>query len=70
MTFSDLKELIKMERFIAKYCPSISNAKHKLRGVDGNKKPITFNELEKKQIKKAIAKFAEQIRKVIVLLVI
>jgi hypothetical protein len=60
MTFSDLKELIKMERFIAKYCPSISNAKHKLRGVDGNKKPI----------KKAIAKFAEQIRKVIVLLVI
>ena len=36
---------------------------HKLDGIDGNKKPITFNEQEKAQLKGALVDLADRIRR-------
>lgn len=55
------KEFLRLERFIHAYCPTISNVKHKLRGIDGNKKPIDFSEEEKALIEKALRKFSKEI---------
>lgn len=57
------KKFIKLEPFIKEYCPDVTNIKHKLRGVDGNKKPIDFSETEKAEINKGLKKFAKDIIK-------
>lgn len=69
MTLSELKEFIKMERFFEKYCPSVKNVKHKLRGIDGNNNLISFTDAEKKLINKALQKFAKQIVKEFILFI-
>lgn len=61
MKFENLKQLVKVEKLLLKYCPDVTNVKHKLRGVDGNKKPITFTEQDKKAIAAGLAKFGKQI---------
>ncbi len=43
-------DIIKAAKFFPKYCPEIKNWKHKLRGVDGNKKEIEFNDKDKELI--------------------
>lgn len=48
------KEYLRIERFLSSYCPGIKNVKHKLRGIDGNKKPIDFTETEMVEIDKAL----------------
>lgn len=55
------KEFLRLERFIHAYCPTITNVKHKLRGIDGNKKPIEFSDAEKKLIEKALKTFSKEI---------
>lgn len=52
-----------MEPFIKEYCPKVTNIKHKLRGMDGNKKPTDFSEKEKSEISKGLQKFAKDILK-------
>lgn len=47
-------QYIKAAKFFPKYCPSVRNWKHKLRGVDGNGKEISFNDAEKKLIKEGL----------------
>ncbi len=49
-----LFDYIKASKFFPKYCPLIKNWKHKLRGLDGNKKKIEFSATENKQIKQAL----------------
>lgn len=55
-------EIIKAAKFFPKYAPGIKNWKHKLRGVDGNKKPIEFSAEEKKQIKQGVRSFLSDIK--------
>lgn len=57
------KKFIKAEPFLKEYCPSVKNVKHKLRGVDGNKKPIDFSDNEKAEINKGLKRFSKDILK-------
>jgi len=50
------KKAIVAKFFFEVYAPGIKNFKHKLRGVDGNKKPIDFNDAEKSQIRAGLKK--------------
>lgn len=54
MISTEIRKYVRLEPFIKKYCPHISNIKHKLRGVDGNKKAIDFSEQETKDILKEL----------------
>lgn len=48
-----MKEILKYlsaKHFFADYAKSVSNFTHKMRGTDGNKKPIDFSEEDKKEI--------------------
>lgn len=47
-------ENINAGKFFSKYLPHIKNIKHKMRGTNGNGKPIDFSDDEKKQIAKAL----------------
>ena len=58
-----LKKFLKMEAFLKEYCPGVLNIKHKLRGIDGNKKPIAFTDADKIVIRKGLQKFAKDILK-------
>jgi hypothetical protein len=49
-------KVVKAYNFFETYCPKISNFQHKLRGFDGNKKPIDFTDEDKKIMKEAAAK--------------
>lgn len=40
--------------FFLTYCPSVSNYSHKLRGKDGNNKPIDFSVADKTKIRAAL----------------
>ncbi len=43
----DFFKLIPARQFFKKYCPEVKNYNHKIRGIDGNKKPIDFSENDK-----------------------
>lgn len=51
-------------QFFTRYCPDIKNYYHKMRGFDGNKKPIDFTDQEKQQIKYAAAKLGSDLLKI------
>lgn len=57
-----LFDFIKAANFFPNYAPQVRNWKHKLRGVDGNKKPITFSEDDRKQIKQGAKKLLSDIK--------
>lgn len=45
--------------FFPKYAPQVRNWKHKSRGADGNKKPITFSDEDLASIKIGIEKMSK-----------
>lgn len=47
-------ELVKASKFFERYATGVSNYKHKLRGIDGNGKPIEFSKDDKKVIVKGL----------------
>lgn len=47
------------KHFFPKYAPQVRNWKHKSRGIDGNKKPITFSDEDLASIKIGIEKMAK-----------
>jgi hypothetical protein len=63
MTKDEFFKLVPARQFFTKYCP-IPNYYHKLRGFDGNKKPIDFTEDEKQKMKKAAAKLGQHLQDV------
>lgn len=40
--------------FFQDYAPTVKQYKHKMRGIDGNKKPIEFSEADKAAIQKGL----------------
>lgn len=56
MTKDQFFKIVKAYNFFETYCPGVKNFTHKLRGVDGNKKPIDFTDEDKEMMKKAAAK--------------
>jgi hypothetical protein len=57
-----MKEILKYisaKNFFEDYCKLVKNYKHKMRGKDGNGKPIDFTEEDKKAILISIKKMAE-----------
>lgn len=65
LPFVETKEILshlKAAKFFAQYLPHIKNVKHKMRGTDGNGKAIDFSDAEKKEIIKAVQKFAKDIK--------
>lgn len=66
LAFVKTKEILShlnAAKFFAAYLPHIKNYKHKMREIDGNKKPIDFSDEEKKQIIDAVKKFAKDVSK-------
>lgn len=62
LPFVETKEILKRLNatlFFKEYLPHIKNVKHKMRGTDGNGKPIDFTDEEKKQIAEAVQKQAK-----------
>lgn len=56
-------EVIRSIKFFNKYCPGVTNWKHKKRGTDGNKRPISFSPEEKEMIKAAAAQLGKELQK-------
>lgn len=64
--FFTMKEILKYiaaKHFFADYAKDVKNFTHKMRGVDGNGKPIEFSEEDKKEIKAAIKQMVADITK-------
>ena len=61
MTKEEFFKIVPARQFFTKYCTGITNYYHKLRGFDGNKKPIDFTDYEKDQIKNSIEKLSKDI---------
>lgn len=55
-------EIIKASKFFPQYVPEVKNWKHKIRGIDGNNKPIQFSDAEKEKIKKGINNLFEKLK--------
>ncbi len=58
-----LFKFITAKFFFQTYAPGVTNVKHKLRGVDGNKKPIDFTEKEKREIEKGVDRLCRDLKK-------
>lgn len=61
-----MKEILKYlsaKYFFTDYAKSVKNFTHKMRGVDGNGKPIEFTEEDKKQIKAGIKQLSSDLQK-------
>ncbi len=58
----DILSHLNAAKFFAEYLTHIKNIKHKMRGTDGNGKSIDFSDAEKKEIIKAVQKFAKDIK--------
>lgn len=61
-----MKEILKhisAKHFFADYAKEVKNFTHKMRGVDGNGKPIEFSTEDKKEIKNGIKQMAADISK-------
>jgi hypothetical protein len=56
-------DFIKAARFFPKYAPQVKNYKHKLRGTDGNNKPIEFTAQDRKSIRSGIKSLIRDIPK-------
>ena len=59
-----MKEILKYlsaKNFFTDYAKSVKNFKHKMRGVDGNQKPIDFTGPDKKKIKAAFKKLSNDV---------
>jgi hypothetical protein len=61
MTREEFFRIIPARQFFKIYCPEVSNFYHKLRGLDGNKKPIDFSAEEKQLMNKAAKKIIKDI---------
>lgn len=57
-------ELVKANKFFARYAPGVRNYAHKLRGVDGNDKPIDLSDEDIKLIQAGAKKMAADMQKV------
>ena len=55
-------DIIKAAKFFPKYAPEGKNWKHKLRGKDGNKKPIEFSKDDKQMIKQGIKSMFSELK--------
>lgn len=64
MTKDQFFSLIIAKEFFTKYCPDIPNYKHKMRGVDGNRKPIDFTAEDKAKMRKAAEKLGGKFKDV------
>jgi hypothetical protein len=61
-----MKEILKYlsaKNFFTDYAKSVKNYKHKMRGIDGNLKPIDFTDEDKKEIKAAFKKLSSDLLK-------
>lgn len=61
MSRHPLFSLVVAKAFFEKYCPKVTNVKHKLRGKDGNGNPIDFSPEDKNAIKAGVAKMAKDL---------
>jgi hypothetical protein len=55
--FKEVFRVVRVEPFFRKYASSIRNQPHKWRGVDGNGKPITYTDADRREIVAAIGAF-------------
>jgi hypothetical protein len=61
-----MKEILKYlsaKNFFTDYAKSVKNYKHKMRGIDGNSKPIDFTDEDRKEIKAAVKKLSSDLLK-------
>jgi hypothetical protein len=59
----DFFKYISAKHFFTDYCNEVKNFTHKMRGVDGNQKPIDFTDADKKEIKAAFKKLSSDLLK-------
>lgn len=66
MNIEKLQKVVSMRAFIPEYVDSTvikydSSTRHKMRGIDGNGKPISFSPEEKLAIRNGLKKFLKEI---------
>lgn len=66
MDFKKLKQVLSMRAFMPKYVDESiikynASTRHKMRGTDGNGKPASFSDEEKKAIKTGLKRFLKDI---------
>lgn len=61
MTAKEFFKIVPARRFFTDYAPGVNNFYHKSRGIDGNKKEITFTKEEKILMRKAAKKLAKDL---------
>ncbi len=59
----DILKYLSAKHFFADYAIKVKNFTHKMRGTDGNGKPIAFSAEDKKEIKAGIKQMAAGISK-------
>jgi hypothetical protein len=61
LTRKEFFTLVPACQFFNKYCPEVRNYTHKMRGIDGNGKPIDFSESDKAIMKDAAQRLANDL---------
>ena len=61
MTRDEFFKIVPAKQFFTRYCPGIPNFYHKLRGINGNNKPIDFTDEEKRIMTKAAKKLGKDV---------
>lgn len=59
MTKEELFTIVTISRFFPKYAPGVKRYNHKMRGIDGNGKPLDFSKEDKKAIKQGVKQMAK-----------
>lgn len=61
LTRKEFFTFVPARQFFSKYCPGVRNYTHKMRGIDGNGKPIDFTESDRSIMKEAAQALANDL---------
>lgn len=64
MHMDDFFKLVPASQFFANYAPNVKRYYHKMRGIDGNKQPITWTTQDIQDIRSGIRKLSADLKTV------
>lgn len=64
MTKEEFFKVVPARQFFTQYAPQVKRYYHKLRGIDGNGKPLDFSAEDRKVMKAAVMKLAKELQDV------
>jgi hypothetical protein len=57
-------KLVPARQFFANYAPTVKRYYHKMRGIDGNKQPLTFTHDDREAMKQGLKKLSIDLKTV------